>query len=137
MDILAYIAAAFAAMVVGFIWYHPKTFGSAWMRGVGMTEEKMAAANPAITYGLALLMAGILAFFVAFVGGGHEETAIPKWRHFAFHGSQMGLIMILPIMVIISLFEQLDFKTIAINAGYWIVTLGVMGAVVGAVSDLL
>jgi len=33
---------------------------------------------------------------------------------------------------IVSLFERLDFKTIAINAGYWIVTLTAMGAILGA-----
>ena len=134
MNFLAYIAAAFAAMAVGFGWYHPKFFGDTWMRGVGMTAEKQAAANPAITYGLTFLMATILAFFIGFVGGGHPEDAIPQWQHFAYHGIQMGLIMIAPILIIISLFEQLNFKTIAINVGYWIVTAGVMGAVVGALS---
>lgn len=134
MNFPAYLAAAVAAMAIGFAWYHPKTFGSAWMRGVGMTEEKMAAANPAITYGLAFLMAAILAFFTAFVGGGHTDEVLPKWQHYAFHGVQMGLAMVAPILIIVSLFEQLDFKTIAINVGYWILTLGVMGAVVGALS---
>jgi len=28
--------------------------------------------------------------------------------------------------------EQLNFKTIAINVGYWIVTLTAMGAIIGA-----
>lgn len=132
MNILAHVLAAVSAMVVGFIWYNPKTFGNAWMRGVGMTEEKMASGNMGLRYGLAILMALILSVFVAFVGGGHPEEVLPRWQHFTYHGVQLAIMMVMPIMVIVSLFEQLDFKTIAINVSYWIVTLAAMGAILGA-----
>lgn len=132
MNILAHILAALSAMVVGFLWYNPKTFGNAWMRGVGMTEEKMASGNMALRYGLAILMAFILSIFVGFIGGGHPEEVLPRWQHFAFHGGQIALVMVAPMLIIISLFEQHDFKTILINAGYWVVTLAAMGAIIGA-----
>ena len=132
MSILAQILAAASALVIGFIWYHPKTFGNAWMRGVGMTEEKMGGGNMALRYGLTFLLAFIFSIFVMTFGGGHAEEILPPWQHFAYHGSQLGLFMATPVMVIISLFEKLDFKTIAINSGYWIVTLTAMGAIIGA-----
>ena len=131
-QILAQLLAAASALVMGFLWYNPKTFGNAWMRGVGMTEEKMASGNMALRYGLTFLLAFIFSLFVTSFGGGHPEDVLPHWQHFAYHGGQIGLFMATPVMVIISLFEKLDFKTIAINAGYWIVTLTVMGAILGA-----
>ena len=39
---LALIVAAISALVVGFVWYNPKVFGTAWMKEVGMTEEEFA-----------------------------------------------------------------------------------------------
>jgi len=132
MNILAHVLAAVSALVMGFIWYNPKTFGNAWMRGVGMTEEKMASGNMALRYGLAFLLALLFSAFVTAFGGGHPEDALSQWQHFAYHGGQLGLLMATPVLVIISLFEKLDFKTIAINAGYWIVTLTAMGAIIGA-----
>ncbi len=132
MNIVAHLLAGVAALVIGFLWYHSKTFGNTWMRGVGMTEEKFASGNMAVRYGLTFLMALILSVFVAFFAGGHEEKVLTRLQHFAFHGAQLGGVVVMPIVVIVSLFEQLDFKTIAINVGYWIVTLAAMGAIIGA-----
>ncbi len=131
MNILAQVLAAVSAMVVGFLWYHPKTFGTAWMKGVGMTEEKASSGNMALRYGLALLMAFLISLLLAYVLS-HPETRLSPAAHGAYHGAQMGLVMALPILVTNSLFEQRDFKTIAINVGYWIVTLAVMGAIIAA-----
>jgi len=132
MNIVAHLLAGIAALIIGFLWYNPKTFGNVWMRGVGMTEEKMASGNMALRYGLTFLMALILSVFVAFFGGGHEELVLSRTQHFAFHGAQLAGVVVMPILVIVSLFEQLDFKTIAINVGYWIVTLTAMGTILGA-----
>jgi len=132
MNIVAHLLAGVAALIIGFLWYHPKTFGTAWMRGVGMTDEKMGSGNMALRYGLTFLMAFVISVYIAYFASGHEEKVLSRFQHFAFHGFQLGGVVVMPIMVIISLFEQLNFKTIAINVGYWIVTLTAMGAIIGA-----
>ena len=41
-----YVASAIAAlvpMVVGFLWYNPKTFEPTWMETIGMTKELLAS----------------------------------------------------------------------------------------------
>ena len=63
INLLALLAAAFSTLVVGFIWYNPKVFGTIWMNESGITEEKMKGGNMAIT----LLVSFIYAFFIAFV----------------------------------------------------------------------
>jgi len=44
-------------MVVGFIWYHEKTFGKAWRKSVGLTEEQANSGNMAAIMGLSYLFA--------------------------------------------------------------------------------
>jgi len=33
------VAAALSTFVVGFVYYHPKVLGTAWMNAEGLTEE--------------------------------------------------------------------------------------------------
>ena len=144
--------AAVAALLIGAVWYNPKVFGNAWMRESGMTEEKMKGGNMAIIFGLSLFFAALLAILLmqftnhqwgAFgLVDGKPETALPSFeafmadygtafrtfKHGALHGTMFGIFGALPIIGTIALFERKSAKYIFINAGYWIVTLGVMGA---------
>lgn len=145
--------AAVAALVVGFIWYNPKVFGNAWMQAAGMTEEKMKGANMGVIFGLALLFAAMLAILLmqftnhqwgalGMIGGDPEvakesfntfmtdyETAFRTFKHGALHGTIFGVLGALPIIGTNALFERKGAKYIFINAGYWIVTLAIMGAI--------
>ncbi|WP_027138077.1 DUF1761 domain-containing protein [Gaetbulibacter saemankumensis] len=153
-NFLAIIAAALSALVVGFIWYNPKVFGNAWMQAADMTEEKMKGANMAKIFALALLFAFLLS--IALPGivihqmgalsmvGGDPTSALPSYevfiadygdafrtfKHGAFHGVLSGVFIALPILGTNALFERKGAKYIFINSGYWIVTLGIMGAII-------
>lgn len=39
INFLAVLVAALVPMVMGFIWYSPKTFAPAWIREAGLDEE--------------------------------------------------------------------------------------------------
>jgi len=41
-----------------------------------------------------------------------------------------GILFALPILATNAMFERKSFKYIAINAGYWIITIGLMGGVI-------
>jgi hypothetical protein len=129
INLLALLAAAFSTLVVGFIWYNPKVFGTIWMNESGITEEKMKGGNMAIT----LLVSFIYAFFIAFVlrflvihqtgalgmVGGDASIAKPSYaafmsdygtafrtfNHGALHGFMTGLFLILPVLGINALYE--------------------------------
>ena len=144
--------AAVAALVIGAVWYNPKVFGNAWMREAGMTEDKMKGGNMAKIFGLALLFAALLAVVlmqftnhqIGAMGmvGGDPTTALPSYdafmadygnafrtfKHGALHGTIFGVLGALPILGTNALFERKSAKYIFINAGYWIVTSAVMGA---------
>lgn len=157
MDLLnpiALLVAAISALVVGFIWYNPKVFGNAWMQAAGMSDEQVKGGNMAKILILAFIFALLLAMTmmqmsihqtgVLSLVGGDSTDALPSYaafmadygenfrtfKHGALHGVLAGVFVALPILGTNALFERKSAKYIFINSGYWIVTLGVMGAII-------
>lgn len=60
MNWIAIIVAALVPTVIGFIWYNPKVFGTAWMKASGMTEEKIKSGNMPVIFGVSLLLSIML-----------------------------------------------------------------------------
>ncbi|MBL7932772.1 MAG: DUF1761 domain-containing protein [Bacteroidia bacterium] len=155
-------AATAVPLIIGFIWYHPKVFGTAWMKVTGMTPEQGKKSNMWVTFGLTILfsffMATVLMSLVVHqihVGAlltnqpdskdaNSESMAMLKrfmelygnsyrtFKHGVFHGTLTGIFLALPIIAINALFEQRGFKYIAINAGYFIVSMALMGGLICA-----
>lgn len=135
---LALVVAALIPLVTGFIWYGP-LFGKAWMKETGITEEDAKNMNPAKTYGLAVVFAFLLALFLmvqVFTGGAPDEPhgteRFLTFKHGALHGAMVGVFVALPLFANNALFEQRSFKLTAINVGYWIVTMALMGGLINA-----
>jgi hypothetical protein len=152
-NLLAIFVAALVPMILGFIWYGPLLFKKAWMQESGVTEEKIKATNMPVVLGISLLFAVMLAFFTQFLvvhemgvfgmteGQLDGETAkafLAEWSgkyrsfgHGAIHGAMAGIMFVFPIMATNGRFEHKSWKLIFINVGYWVVTLAVMGAIIG------
>lgn len=149
------LGAALIPTVVGFIWHNPKVFGNAWMAAADMTEEKMKGANMAVIFGVSLALSAMLAVSVHFnsihqahldslFNGMTDEGTLAylenfkatygelhrSFKHGVIHGVIMGLFFALPVLGTNALFERKGFKYIAVNVGYWIVTLALMGGVI-------
>jgi hypothetical protein len=132
---LSLIIGALIPMVMGFIWYHKAVFGKAWMESVGMTEEKAKNANMPVVFGVSLVMAFILAFFfLNFNNSPGQEGQYDTFKHGAFHGALIAVLVAMPVMVTNALFEQKSFKNMVINVAYWILTLALVGGVVDAMN---
>ncbi|MGE0560580.1 MAG: DUF1761 domain-containing protein [Flavobacteriales bacterium] len=154
-NLLILLAAALVPMVMGFIWYNPKTLGNAWMKAADVTEEKMKGANMGLIFGLSFLFSFFLAFALngivihqwglfSLVGGNEEafnaimsadvmseyKDGFRTFGHGVLHGVITGFTIALPIMATNAMFERKGFKYIAINVGYWIITLGLMGGII-------
>ena len=155
---------ALVPLLVGFIWYNPKTFGTAWMKAAEMTDDKMKGANMALIFGLTLLLGFMLAVMLNVIvihqNGlfsllqGEADIADPNsasnqflnqamqtygdrfrtFGHGALHGTLSGLFFALPVMGVNALFERKSGKYIAINVGYWTVTMAIMGGIICAFS---
>jgi len=151
---LAILAAAVVPIIVGYLWYNPKTLGIVWMRESGMTEEKFRNSNMAVIFGISLLLSVLLSFSTQMLVihqmgayslmGANPEAALPSYqafmndygyafrtfKHGAFHGFLSALFLFFPVIAINALFERRSWKYIFINAGYWTLSLTIMGAII-------
>ena len=150
------VVATFVSLVVGFIWYNPKIFGTIWMNETGMTDEKAKQGNMLKIFGLTIVYSFLISFMlsgmvihqfgaVGMIGGDPSKIdpassyfafmaeygdAFRSFQHGALHGFITGLLFVMPITAINSLFEQRSWKYILITSGYWMVTLTIMGAII-------
>ncbi|MCW3077248.1 MAG: hypothetical protein JWO32_1857 [Bacteroidetes bacterium] len=54
------------------------------------------------------------------------------FKHGAFHGTIAGIMIALPVIGTSAMFERRGFKYVAITAGYWIVSMAIMGGIICA-----
>ena len=55
MNFIALFVAAIITLFVGFIWYHPKVFGTIWMKEAGLTEDQLKTGNMLKIFGFTYL----------------------------------------------------------------------------------
>jgi hypothetical protein len=161
MNITAVLIASIIPMIIGFIWYNPKVFGKSWAEAAGLSEEKMKNANMTLIFSftfvlsfmLAMIMqslvihqihVGSMLFNQPFEDPSTEIGALYKklmdmhgmsyrtFKHGALHGTIAGLFIATPILAINALFERKSFKYIAINIGYWVISMALMGGIISA-----
>lgn len=122
----AVIAAAVLSFVIGGLWYSPILFGKVWMREAGISEERARQAKMGMVFGFAALASLVMAFnLAAFIG----PKASLQFGLFAGFATGFGWVAM--ALGVIYLFEQRSLKLWIINSGYQVVTLTLMGAVIG------
>lgn len=123
---LAIIVATVTAFALGGAWYAKALFGGAWMQDVGLTEEDATSANMRKTFGGAFVLQLIAAMTLAnFVGP--EST----WLSGVQTGLVIGIGFLATAYGVTYLFEQRPLRLFMINAGYNLVLLTIMGAIIG------
>lgn len=131
INYLAILLCGIAAMILGYLWYGP-IFGKEWSKLVGMTKEKMekAKANMPMTYGImfasSLVMAYVLAHFVWYAAPGSLtlfiaiKTALWAW---------IGFVATVSLSRFLFAVDKKPYTLLAIDAGYYLAVLIVMGAI--------
>ena len=127
---LSIVVAAIVPMLVGFVWYNPKVFGAGWMKAAGLTEADAKKGNMAVIFGVSLVLSFLMSIYILFnVDGPGQEGVYDSFRHGAFHGAAMALMLATPVMVTNALFEQKSLRYMLYNIGFWLVSLALMGGV--------
>jgi Protein of unknown function (DUF1761) len=152
--------AALIPLIMGFIWYNPKVFGTAWMNLAGLTEEKMKGTNMPLVFILSYIFAFMMALAIMgiVIHQGHVYSILVKapgfgvagspvqtmlegfmrdygqnfrtFKHGVFHGVLFSIFFVLPLIATGAMFERKSFKYIFLNWGYWLVTISLMGGVI-------
>ena len=154
INFLALFVAALSTLVVGFVWYNPKVFGTIWMKEAGLKEENMKDFNMIKVFSLSIVYAFLISFILqmltihqfgalGMVGGdptiakpsyaafmADYGTAFRTFKHGALHGFMTGLFMILPVTGTNALYEKRSFKYVMVTSGFWIVCFTIMGGII-------
>jgi len=128
MNWIAIAVAALATFAIGYVWYG-MIFKNAWIAETGMTEEKQKQGNMALTFGLSLVFAFLLAMFLYNFVWHDDDPSSHNFKHGMAHGLFLCLFTVLPTLGTNALYEQKSWKYILINVGYWIVSAAVMGGI--------
>jgi hypothetical protein len=123
---LAIIVAAVSAFILGSLWYSPLMFLNRWMKETGITKDSTKNTNMGKLFGLAFLLSFIASFFLAMLIGTNAGGAFG-----ALAGFMAGFGWVFTFMGIIYLFESRTFAHFLINAMYSIVSLTIMGFIIG------
>lgn len=156
INFIALLVAALSTLVMGFIWYHPKVFGTIWMRETGLTEEKLKGTNMILLFGMSLVYGFLIALILQMLVihqwgalgmiGGDPALAKPSYvafmadygtvfrtfKHGMLHGFMTGLFLALPIIGTNALYERRSWKYTLVVGGYWVVTTMIMGGIICA-----
>jgi hypothetical protein len=123
---LAVIVAGLSAFLVGGIWYSKVLFADAWMTDSKLNIDEIKSSSMGKTFGFTALFSLIMAANLAiFLSGPKTDVA---W------GAEAGFlagIWTFCAIAIHSLFELRSWRHIFINGGYSVVSLTLMGAIIG------
>lgn len=126
---LANVVAAIACFAFEAVWY--SVFMSTWLNGIGRTMQWLQSSgmNPAVQYGTALVMALVMATAISCV------TQLTG-KQTAVRGIKVGALLwagfVLTTWSTEYIFEVRPISLYLVNAGYWLLGMMLMGAIVGA-----
>lgn len=127
--LIAVAASGLAAVIIGYIWYHPRVFGGAWMRMSNITPEmaergKKRMPLMAIFGLLAAMLVAYVMSYVSAAWGFYEWTGALQLGFWCWVG------FVAPTMLGSVLWEQKPFRLYLINTLYWLVAFLVMAQMI-------
>jgi hypothetical protein len=126
---LAIVIAAIACFGFEAGWY--TLFLQPWLDGIGRSREWLMSqgVNPLLQYGTALISAALIATAISCVTQlTGPQTALRGIRVAAM----LWLGLVLPALATEYVFEVRTYALFAVNTGFWLVGMTIMGAIVGA-----
>ena len=125
----ALLVSATLSLLFETVWY--SFFLNAWLKGIGRNQQWLETSGVSLWLqcGTAFLSAGLIA---AAISGFTQLTG----RQTAARGMKVGFVLwlgcVLPTFATEYVFELRSYAIFAINAGFWLVSMMLMGAIVGA-----
>lgn len=153
-NLLALVLASVSTLIVGFIWYSPKVFGTIWMKESRTSMEQMTGSNMVMIFVMSIIFAFLISFTLQFlvihqygvfslVEGNVSDiqyiefmkvhgSSFRTFKHGSLHGFFAGLLFALPVVGVNALFERKSWKYVLIAGGYWVISCMIMGGIICA-----
>ncbi|MBA7598051.1 MAG: DUF1761 family protein [Calditrichaeota bacterium] len=129
ISLIAVLIASILGFGLGALWYSPKLFGNQWMAALNVSAEDIQTEfNPARTYGTRFVTTLVAAYVLARILVHTETTTLVAGIETAFL-VWLGFVATFALHGV--LFEKRSFKLYLINSGYYLVSLMLMGALLG------
>lgn len=130
INLVSALVAAVAGFILGWIWYSP-LFGKKWQSENGFTDEYLKEGNMGMIFGIGFLLTLVMAIAMAMVVQGHEDAAI-GWMEGMIHGIYAGVGFMATALGLSYVYMRKSLTIYLIDAGYQVIMLAVMGAILGA-----
>lgn len=129
LNYLAVAAAAVLNMVLGALWYSPILFAKPWMALNNLTEELIKEQGGATKgYIVAVVVSIIIAFAIALLA---EAVGVENAGEGAILGAVSGVGLVATTFGVSYVFESKPVKHWLINAGYPVVSMTLIGTLIG------
>lgn len=126
---LAVLACVVVSMIVGSVWFNPKTFYPAWWKAIGRSEgDQPGMQNMGMTWGLTVLASFAQAVAMWFMT---DTMGVSSWSGGMMAGFMLWLGFVAPASLTNKLFAG-QLKAWVIEAGNHLVTYLLFGAIMGA-----
>jgi hypothetical protein len=102
-----------------------------WLNGIGRSSEWLMSTgvNPAIQFAVALIAEAVIAASISCL---IQNTGEQTWKRGIIVAAMLWAGFVLPIFCIGYVFELRPWSLLGINAGFWLIGMMLMGAIVGA-----
>lgn len=111
-------------MVLGMIWYAPQVFGGVWMEELGKKkgDMKMDPVSLVSMFIIAMAIAYVLRHFIVYAGADTTTLGVETgiW-------ASIGLFALPTASGVFA--GGTSWRMWAVNAGYWVVAVAIMGAI--------
>ncbi len=122
---IAIIVAAIVRFAIGAAWYATPVFGKVWQEAAGVVPDRAQIPKALIVQAIGdLVMAYILARVIGHYG---VENLVAG----AFVGVMMWLGFVAPVLAGSVVFEKRTMNYAYVNGGFNLVSIAVMGAIIG------
>lgn len=132
---LAILAGAIASMFSGMIWYHPKVFGTKWMKSIGLTKKDLESDQTKAMF-IAILRSLFLSFTLYSLIYVTDYFYVDK--SFLFNAFSTGMLVSIPVvgmtMLMHDTFEKRPELTTKIHVLYEIFTIILVSVVIGLIA---
>lgn len=131
---LAVIVCVIVSMIVGSLWFNPKTFFPMWWKAIGKSDtDAPSMMNPAITWGLVVLSSLVQAVFMALMvqAMGSMTPGGATLGSGALAGFILWLGFVAPTGLVNKLFAG-QLKAWVLETGNHLVDFVLFGAILGA-----
>lgn len=129
-NFLAISIAALIPLLFGAIWYLPSVTGNQLSK-LNISDASKDTGHPPMVYVMTLVLSFLISMTIAGILGAHEPHEVTL-THGLFHGAAAAIFLGIPTFMVIALFESKPAKYILIHALYWLISMTIMGGIIGA-----